>query len=153
MDEEYRKEYNEVATEVKWTFWKMFWPFLGLCMLLSVGGTAWHFLSKPMQVMDKVTDPDRMIYQYEWYHNQVNMVKAAEDQITIKTEEITELTTSLPKSRSEWEAEDKLEMSRKKIELSGLKNHRASMVREYNSRTGQKTRRFLLDGSLPEKLQ
>ena len=120
-------------------------------MSASSRGTC-HFACKPIQVLDKVTDPDRMIYTYEWFHTTHGQIKAAADQIIIKKKHIITFKKDLG-PRKDWGIDDKQEHNRLITELNGIEAHRADLVREYNARSGMVTREFLMGKSLPEKIK
>ena len=121
---------------------------------LLIGGvaTTCHFVMKPAQVLNRVTDPDRMIYTYEWFHSTHGQIKAAADQIAIKKKHIGTFKNDLG-PRKDWDMDDKQEHNRLITELNGLEAHRADIVREYNARSGMVTREFLKSKNLPEKIQ
>lgn len=131
---------------------KVLFFLMVLGFLTSIVVGACHFACKPIQVLDKVTDPDRMIYTYEWFHTTNEAVKAATSQISIKEEHLGMFMKDLG-PRKDWGFEDKREYSRVLTELNGLRAHRASLVREYNARSNMITRDFLKGRSLPEQLQ
>lgn len=154
----YREDFNEGASEVSWTGRRITIMVVGFLILFGVISTVVHFVTKPLEVLDKVTDADRMIYNYQWFHSQWGQVKAVDDQIGTKKDEIGLFKDDLIVAygydgRSKWTPEDRRELGRKQVELTGLRQHRATLVQEYNARAGDRTRSFLLDNKLPERIQ
>lgn len=153
MRDEDRREISEGFRDVRWIGSKVILYGFITIIILGVLGFGANFLFKPFQVADKVTDPDRMIYTYEWFFNQKARVDAVDIQISAKATEIVAFKESLSESRKDWDIEDKRELQRKTVELTGLVQHRATLVTDYNSRAAQKTRSFLRDNTLPETLK
>ncbi len=153
MNNNDRREIAEGFKDARWIGSKVILYGFVAILMISVLGAGLHFMFKPLEVLDKVTDPDRMIYTYEWFFDQNAKVNAVDAQIFAKNAEVLAFTKSLPELRKEWDKDDKRELARKNVELTGLTQHRATLVEEYNSRAAQKTRSFLKDNTLPERLQ
>lgn len=149
----YRGEFRDGMDQAGWTGRRIVFFGLGFFILIGVIMTVIHFATKPLEVLDKVTDADRMIYNYQWFHIQWGQVKAVDDQIAAKAGEISNFHETVSDNRAEWAPDDRRELNRKQVELTGLQQHRATLVREYNARAGDRTRSFLLDSKLPERLE
>ena len=147
----YRNDFNDIAREVRWTFGKLFlFLFVPVFLITSISGGIWHFIMKPVEVLDKVTDPDRMIGQYEWFIQQDKDIKAIDQQIS--NSQIAENKFKDEAGpREKWTHDDREEYSRLSSITVGCRQSRLSMIADYNSRSDQNTRSFLKSHSLPEK--
>ena len=81
MSNEYRDEFNEGMREAKWTFKKVFWPILGLIILISVIGYVLNLVSQPAKIVSKTLDADNVLYNYEWFKQTYQDVQAIDGKI------------------------------------------------------------------------
>lgn len=126
MPDNFNADLNGITSLI----WKIFWraiPFIGIFLLLSM---LWSFAIKPLIVIDKVTNPDRMIYTYEHFHNLYQKVLASKKQIEIKEEEIKIFKDTMPDN---WRED-------------------TNLVAEYNADAEKATKSFLRDNKLPDHL-
>ena len=147
---EYRDEVREYTREARWTLAKIFFSIiLPIMVLCGVGGLLVHFVMKPVEVLDKVTDPDRMISNYEWFIQQDKDIKAVDIQIVNATKARDDFRANAG-DRSKWTFDDRQEDSRLSSVATGLMQQRASMVADYNAKTDMGTRSFLKQHNLPD---
>lgn len=130
------------------TAMKYLGTFAGTIMviILCVGAM---FVSKACTVVDKVTDPDVMIHNYEWFKQQNT------DYIAINSK-----IASAERSFERYKAtagEDQTfvhqnEFARLNSIITGLENQRDDIISNYNAKSKMKTRNFLKDKNLPSEL-
>ena len=149
----YREEFNGSVREAKWSFWKIFWVVVPILIVLTVVGWGLKtFVFQPAEVITKTTNADHIIYNYQWFHDQYEAVKATDTKIGV-TESAKVDFEEVAGDRENWTWEDKREINQLNAELRGLKNHRASLVADYNSRSKQLNRNLFKSDNLPHTLQ
>lgn len=150
--ENFRQDAREVAGAARYGIWLGFTRVvIPVLLLIGITSVAVWAISHPFQVADKVTDPDRMIYTYERFHDLHERIKATEAKIAIKELQIRAFMADLPEN---WR--DNTGLSREhnmlQVELAGLRENRLNQVAEYNALAAKATRGFLRDGGLPERM-
>lgn len=148
----FRDEFSTGRRETGWAFFTSL-PMIVMMIIATlaiIGGIT--MVMKPFQVINKVTDPDRMIYTYEWFHDQYGRIEAVDTQIAQKDTQITELKNMFG-DPLEWRRETRQEYTTLNTEFTGLKQHRASLVESYNAASRKETRNFFKDGELPQTIR
>lgn len=151
MSSDYRNEVKAAVRESKWTFWRIFWLFLLLFMVVGITGWVITMLSRPGQVIKRVTEPDRIIQNYEWFEATYNDALAIDRQIKTAQQTVVDFETSAG-SRSDWKRPDTNEHSRLNSVLQGLQYQRDNIVSVYNARSNQLTRNLFKGSELPYQL-
>lgn len=130
---------------------------------LYVVGTALRVALLPARVVDRsigtlegITDKtltaDNAIYQYEWFKQQVEDIKAIEAKIEIAQNSHAAFVASAG-DRKDWTFEDKNEAARLQTVKQGLQSQYQDMVATYNARTKMANRAIFLDGKIPSIMQ
>lgn len=151
---EYRSDMRAAMQEGRWTamgfIFKVFVPIFLVCAVLAGG---WWMISRPAQVIDRVTNPDRVVYQYEWFYDTLNSCKALDQKVTNAEADVTKFEEQMGDTpRNEWGYSNTQEYGRLQTTLTAVKNRRAELAGEYNSRGEQMTRKWLKGKSLPESI-
>jgi hypothetical protein len=151
MSSDYRNEVKAAVRESKWTFWRIFWPFL--LLFVVIGATSWMItiLSRPGQVIERVTEPDKIIQNYEWFENTYNDALAIDRQIKTAKQAVIDFEKSAG-DRSNWKRADTTEYSRLNSILQGLRYQRDNIISDYNARSNQLTRSLFKGSALPYQL-
>lgn len=98
------------------------------------------FACTPAQgVYDRVTDPDNIIHDYEWFHTAFTHVQARQSQI-VSTKELLTAET------------DKQESIRLRTELMGQQQSCRTLVADYNANAQKVTFGSFKGWSLPDAL-
>ena len=112
-----------------------------LIVLSAVGGTGFFVLnlvSQPARTVQKTFDADNVIYNYEWFRQQYQDVRAMDGKIAT------------------MEAGAAYAIGDEKTRLSsivlGLKTKRQQMVADYNAR-GSMANRSIFTAGLPQQIQ
>lgn len=124
-------------------------------MALSVVGMAlniitipWLKLGKQVEtergVIEKTYTAENAIYNYEWFKNRENEIKAVHTQGVNAQATLTAFEASAG-ARKDWTFEDKTEHARLSSVVLGLRNHYESLVAEYNSKSSQVNRAIFKD--------
>lgn len=148
----YREDTNTFVKEARWTFWKILGLVLLIGIVVSSIGFVLRIASRPAEVIDKVTNADRIIFNYELFFDTYNDTLAMDKQIQNTVKQISNLEESLGPDRANWAREDKTEWNRLNSVLLGLRTQRDSVVADYNSKSKQLTRNLFKDRSLPYSL-
>lgn len=136
--------------------------FLGITGLYAVG-TALRVILLPVRVVDRsigtlegITDKtltaDNAIYQYEWFKQQVEDIKAIEAKIQIAQASYDGFIASAG-DRKAWTFEDKNEAARLQSVKQGLQSQYQDVIATYNARTKMANRNIFLDGKIPSIMQ
>lgn len=149
-DYNYRDDTRKVIKETRWTIGVVFLVIVIPILLLgSVGGLVWHFLMKPVQVLDQVTDPTRMLEGYEWFVQQSKDIENIDPQIA-NAKDALDRFESRAGDPSKYSMFQQTEDDRLSAVLLGLKQSRQAMVAAYNARSDERTRSFLKQRGLPD---
>ena len=103
----------------------------------------------PARVANRVLDEDNIIQNYEWYHDAYNKCLAYDQQIG----NALMAYDSHVKDMQRESYADKTEKARLNSIVLGLRNQRADLVKQYNSRSAQLTRNKFKGWSLPFNLE
>jgi hypothetical protein len=107
-------------------------------------------LSKPGQIVDRVTEPDRVVASYEWFRSTYQHIQALQMQV-MDAEAVLVAFRETAGPRDKWDYNDKQEEARLRSIALGLKQQRQNEIAEYNARASQISRNFTL-GDLPSHL-
>lgn len=135
---------------------------LGL-VILGVVGRAVRIAMFPVRVLDrsiettegivdKTLNANNALYNYEWFKQQKEDIKAIEAKIEIaQTAEASFKAES--GDRKNWTFEDKNESARLGAIKQGLQSQYQDMVATYNARAKMANRNIFLDGKIPSIIQ
>lgn len=121
---------------------------IGLAAVSAVGGVAFTLLNiaaQPGRIVAKTVDADNVIYNYEWFRQQVADVHATD----LKIAAAIDARSAFEKSagpRADWQLNDRQQWDQLNRIVLGLTNQRASMVAEYNGRASMANRSIFLAG-------
>lgn len=122
-------------------------------LILVAGGLG--ILTAPFRsaagIVERTTNPDNVLANYEWFKRQYQDVQAFDVKIQNADTEIARFKAEAG-PRDKWTFEDKQESARLSNVLLGLQNQKASMVAEYNARTQMANRNIFRTGDLPDRL-
>jgi len=127
--------------------------FKVLLLFIGISILFWgiKIISQPGKVVSKVLNADNIIYNYEWFKQTYQDVKA----IDLKISNAAKAVNNFKKDagiRANWSFEDKTEYSRLNAVLLGLQNQRADIVATYNARSKMASRSIFKTGELPNQL-
>jgi len=90
-------------------------------------------------LIDKTYDSEYCLANYEWFKDIYNDIQQSDTQIKNKQEQLDNFVKTAG-DRINWTFEDKQQHNSLSNEVTGLKNYRADLVGQYNSRTEQLNR-------------
>lgn len=124
----YKGPSDDFKTPTKWWLWAV-----GMTLLtVFIAGTC-NFITKPLQVLDRVTDPDHIINSYEEFEEMHSTAISICQQISILEESASESVGGFSKEER----------------LIGLKNQLTRWVNEYNAKSKMITRNNWKSSDLP----
>jgi len=153
MSKQYRKEVTAAWEDTRWTFRYLWWRVLGVVLAVTAIGWFLAAVTRPVQVVDRVTNPDRIIQNYEWFEETHNDAKALDQQIVNADLQLDSLVSTLDEDRANWSRVDQQEFNRLNAVVLGLRNQRATVVADYNARSNQITRNLWKGSGLPYQLE
>lgn len=103
-------------------------------------------------IVDKTLTADNAIYNYEWFKQQKEDIKAIEAKIEIAQTAETSFKAEAG-DRKSWTFEDKNEAARLAAVKQGLQSQYQDMVATYNARSKMANRNIFLDGKIPSVMQ
>lgn len=118
-------------------------------VILIILSVIFSVVGKSCTVVDKVTNPDVMIYNYEWFKKQYTDYEAINSKIA-SAEKSFERYKEIAGDTKGFEVQT--ELARLNSIITGLENQRDDIVSEYNAKSKMLTRNFLKDKSLPTEL-
>ena len=97
------------------------------------------YTSTPLGIVDRVTDPDNVIHDYEWFHTASEHVASRAAQVRATHASLTEET-------------DDAEKRRLRVDLSGQQRSCRDLVADYNANAEKVTMGIFRGWSLPAHL-
>ena len=130
----------------------MKWVLITLLVIvvLTTIGYGLTFLFRPAEVIEKVTEPNRIINTYEWFFNTEASIKSYASQIQVAKEQIE----TFKKDHTNLDSyENSTELARLQAVLQGLKNQLITTVNSYNANAQNLTRGVFKDWRLPASIE
>lgn len=117
-------------------------------MALNIITIPWLKLGSQVQmerdIVTKTYNADNALYNYHWFKERYEAIKATESKIKIAKEQVVSFETSAG-SRKDWTFEDKTEHARLNSVVQGLKSHYEDIVAEYNAKSKEVDRAIFKD--------
>lgn len=130
-----------------------FFVLWGLGIAIGLFTVPWHAAGNIVDtkhgVIDKVVDADNAIYNYEWFKQQAEDIKANQKKIAIADKAVLDFEASAG-VRSGWDFQDKQESSRLRAIAQGLRGQQEQIVANYNARAKMASRNIFLNGIVPD---
>ena len=120
------------------------WQLGAIIALAPTLFVACNLLNKPAALVSKATDTNKMLANYEWFHEAANAYTARTAQIKSHKELIS---AELARPNT-----DRGEVSRLNIELAAMKMSCRELVGKYEAKSGEVHVGYLRGSSLPESL-
>lgn len=124
---------------------------LGLFSIIALVafGYGMMFLFRPAATIERVTDPDRAIYTYEWFFNTRASAQSLASQVVIADKAVKIFKSDHANLESYVNS---TELSRLRAVSQGLRSQLISTVNSYNANAQNKTRTIFKDWNLPGSL-
>ena len=124
--------------------------FIAVLVILAIIAAV-TVLVRPFQVIDRVANPDKIVYNYEYFYNQAEARTAIQRKIDEAKGAVTRFEDSAG-DRKDWTFEDKTEHSRLSSLVDGLNFQCADIVADYNAKAQQVSRNIFKTDSTPYRL-
>lgn len=147
----YRHEFREIEREAKWTFWRLFRWGIFLVVLFGLLSIPLGLWSSARGVLERTTDPDNVIYNYEWFHSKYEAFRAYERQLADFNTEIDAFRRDAGE-RLTWSRTDREEYAQLTSQRDGIKQHCRDIAADYNARSSMANRSIFKSGDLPERI-
>lgn len=147
--------YKDTRYGLGWGWWsgpRIIWLVFVLVLLALALGFAGRMLSRPAAIVDRVTDPDRVIANYEWFEEAYNDCLALDAKIATTAKQIDSQFEGLPDDRTEWSRQDRDAYAQWNTTLNGQRSQRQNIVAEYNAKSKLITRSLWKSPNLPYQL-
>ncbi len=133
-----------------------FFILWGLGIVFGIVSLPFHAASNIIDtehgVIDKTINADNAIYNYEWFKERAEKLKAYEIQIKQAHDAALAFDSSAG-PRDNWDFQDKQESARLHSIEQGLKLQLESSVAEYNARSKEANRNIFKDGLFPQSFE
>jgi len=129
---------------MKWYLWVL------IVAVLSAGTITAVIVSKAGETAGIVTDPNRMVYTYEWFYNTEADAKAYAAQIVTANQSIADFKSVHQGDLGSYV--NSTELSRLMSVAQGLQNELISTVNSYNAAAKDITRGMFRNWNLPTEL-
>lgn len=144
----FEREMDAGPTRATLAVWK--WMLLVLVLGgITTCGVA--FVIKPFQAASDTLDGDNVKYNYEWFKQTHEDVRALDVQIKTAQAAVDQFKIEAG-SRDGWHREDREEFARLNAVLQGLKNQRADIAANYNARSRMVNRAIFKGTDTPEQI-
>lgn len=121
--------------------------FFGVLLLVAIG-VGVNFILKPVQVVEKVLNPDSVVYNYEWFKQQAADIRTIKQKIVVARRSV-DVFKQEAGPRSTWTFEDKTEYSRLVTIVDGLVYQANDMIAKYNARSKMVSRSIFKTNDVP----
>jgi hypothetical protein len=125
------------------------WIILAIVILI-IGIPALIILDKSCTTAGIVTDPNRMVYNYEWFYNTLADARSYETQIVTAQSQIDTFKSDHPNDLGSYV--NSTELSRLNAVKQGLQNQLISTANNYNAAAKDITRGIFKNWNLPASL-
>ncbi len=132
-------------------FFKVLGPLLVVIIVIGVVGFVFNPFRQAARVIEKTMDADNVLYNYEWFKQRNQDVKALNAKVK-STDAMTRQFKEEAGPRENWHRQDRDEYSRLSAILLGLKQQRNDLVAEYNARSEMANRAIFKTGDLPKTI-
>lgn len=130
-----------------------FFALWGLGIAIGLFTVPWHsaqnIVDTKHNVIDKVVTADNAIYNYEWFKQQAEDIKANQRRIAIADKAVSDFEASAG-PREKWDFNDKQEDARLRSVAQGLRSQQEQLVADYNARAKMADRNIFLNGIVPD---
>lgn len=162
-----RKDYETANKDVKdyvgWSIKKIIVVIILVVIVLSILGfigriVLWPWfvanraIDSAYDIADKTLDADNVIYNYEWFKQQVEDIKATENKREIAKQQILAYK-EFAGDRTKWTFEDKTEYNRLNSVWQGISNHLEDLIATFNARSKMANRAIFQDGLIPNSME
>jgi len=129
-------------------------PLIGLGIKIFVWPlfAARTAVDSAYDITEKTLDADNVIYNYEWFKQAVEDIKATKNKRDMAKQQ-AEGFKEFAGPRTSWTFEDKTEFSRLQSVYQGISNHLEDLVATYNARSQMANRAIFQDGLIPETME
>lgn len=121
---------------------------IGIKILFFPVNTVTKLIDTAYQAQDKVLNADNAIYNYEWFKQQYEDIRATKSKL-VNARTTAKQFTEDAGDRSLWTFEDKTESARLNSVVLGLENHLEQQIADYNARSKMATRNIFENSVLP----
>lgn len=104
-----------------------------------------------VKVYEKTLDADNAIYNYEYFKQAYQDVRAMDVRIANAQAELDAFVNSAG-PRDKWDRDDKTEHARLSANLTGTRNVRADLVATYNARARMANRSLFMGRDIPQSI-
>ena len=129
--------------------------FFGLVIVFGAIGEACHLLNTSTDsvngVIDKTLDSNNVIYNYEYFHQANQDIRAMDIKI-IDAKTAAKAFSDQFANRKDMDREDKTEQDRLNSIVLGLQQERQNMVATYNARSQMANRDIFKGNDLPQHI-
>ncbi|MFH1423564.1 MAG: hypothetical protein ABIG29_01220 [Candidatus Nealsonbacteria bacterium] len=128
------------------------WFLLGVAAIIVLGvvGFGITMIFRPFQVAEKVTDPDRALYTYEWFFNTKASVDSYAAQVKVASAAVETFKQDHVSNLESYQ--NSTELSRLRAVEQGLRNQLITTINQYNANAQNKSRSIFKDWNLPASL-
>ncbi len=140
--EDYRSNASSAISDARWTGWQVFYKLiLPACLVLMVFGfvlktcsTAAKVASAPGEVIEKTFEADNIVYNYEWFKRQHNVIIGQKKQIETAHQSVMAFEKQMEGApRAKWDSDDKREYDTRLTILEGLRKTCIAAASDYNA--------------------
>ena len=121
--------------------------FLGILVYLAL-----HIIYKPAAIMDRVTNPDSVLYNYEYFYNQSEDYKAILGKVAVAHKSVEQFKQDAG-NRTTWTFEDRTQYNHLMSIYTGLQYQCHDIVADYNAKAQQVTRNIFKTYNTPLRLE
>lgn len=130
-----------------------FFGLWGLGIAFGLFTVPWHAASNIVDtkhgVIDATVNAQNAIYNYEWFKQQSEDIKANLNKINNANSAVVSFEASAG-VRTSWTFEDKTEDARLRSVVLGLQNQQEQLVADYNARAKMASRNIFINGIIPD---
>lgn len=133
-----RKEVKEYMDEGSWVARSLIWKVAGLVLLIALVGFGIKVLLTPVALVEKATDPDHIISNYEEFQNMYNTCQ--------------KLDADLKTIRATPDSDPMFAQFSKGAMIAAKRQQMTRWVNEYNAKSKMINRQYWKSPSLPYQL-
>ena len=143
---------------------RIIFTIIGVVAIVIVIGTVLRIAFLPMRavdrglgtaegIIDETLNADNALYNYEWFKQTHEDIKAIEAKISIAMQSVDGYEASLPEDHLLWSFEMSTEWNRLRAVEQGLRSQYEQVVANYNARSEMANRAIFKDGLIPSVIE
>lgn len=145
---DYKNDVRDVESVGWWTLGKV----IVILLILGAVGFAFHALTQPVKVVNRVIDGDNIVDSQQWFQTQYNDYLANQVKVDQAKKQLDDFKKELGADRNNWSYQDKDAYNQLNSSYNALQLKSTEIANTYNARSKFITMQLWKNKDLPKSL-